>query len=818
MTLFSAGRATQRGLDAKKEDVPGYSQGSSESAQGGEAGTQLGRGAMRGKRAIVREIVTRPPTLQNKRGTSGESAVMQANYFALLSTPDWCLYQYRVDFAPDEERTAVRKGLLKPHRGQLDSFVFDGTILYSRTRMADMEFWSQRQSDNTNVRITIRLVGDMKRGDPHYIQFFNTIMRKCLVALKLELVGRDYFDEQNKMEVPHYRLELWPGYLTSIRQHESNILMCSEVIHKVMRQQTLLDILRGCYNKYKDQYQPYFTERVVGLVVLTDYNNHTYRITDVDYDATPSSTFTLKTGDTVSYRDYYKEKYQIEIRNGHQPMLVTKSKTRDRNAMQAQMVYLVPELCRVTGIDQEMRENFTLMRDLADYTRVNPEARIRRLITFNERLRSEPEISKELSDWNLKLDNKLVTVPARILPSEKIYLAGKRPVSTGNFADWTKELHNKPLFIVTQLKQWTLISPLHSKRYLKEFLQYLSQSALGMGCRIDKPYVVYVDDDRTGTYSSALEHELSTTCPELMFCVVPNNRTERYSAIKKKCILDRPIPSQVLLHKTLTNRNLRTIATKVAIQINCKLGGAPWSIDLVSKNMMVIGFDVCHDPVDKSNDFGAMVASLNENLSRFFTVVNPHTGGEELSTSFAKNVENALIAYRERNKVLPSYIVIYRDGVGEGQIPLVYEQELSRIQVKLNTIYGEASLAVKMAFVIVTKRINTRIFYRNANPPPGTVVDDVITNPLKYDFFIVSQSVRRGTVSPCSYNVIADSTEWRPDHMQRLTYKLCHMYYNWSGTVRVPAPCQYAHKLAYLVAQYLRCSPERKMRDVLYFL
>lgn len=57
------------------------------------------------------------------------------------------------------------------------------------------------------------------------------------------------------MEVPNHRLELWPGYLTSIRQHESNILMCAEVIHKVMRQQTLFDILKDCYFKHKEQYQ-----------------------------------------------------------------------------------------------------------------------------------------------------------------------------------------------------------------------------------------------------------------------------------------------------------------------------------------------------------------------------------------------------------------------------------------------------------------------------------------------------------------------------------------------------------------------------------
>lgn len=64
-----------------------------------------------------------------------------------------------------------------------------------------MEFWSKRESDDVNIRITIRLVGDMKKGDPHYIQFFNIIMRKCLVALKLHLVGRDYFDSENKVSI-----------------------------------------------------------------------------------------------------------------------------------------------------------------------------------------------------------------------------------------------------------------------------------------------------------------------------------------------------------------------------------------------------------------------------------------------------------------------------------------------------------------------------------------------------------------------------------------------------------------------------------------
>ena len=34
-----------------------------------------------------------------------------------------------------------------------------------------------------------------------------------------------------------------------------------------------------------------------------------------------------------------------------------------------------------------------------------------------------------------------------------------------------------------------------------------------------------------------------------------------------------------------------------------------------------------------------------------------------------------------------------------------------------------------------------------------------------------------------------------------LTYKLCHTYFNVAGAISVPAPVQYAHKLAYLVGE-----------------
>jgi aubergine len=148
----------------------------------------------------------------------------------------------------------------------------------------------------------------------------------------------------------------------------------------------------------------------------------------------------------------------------------------------------------------------------------------------------------------------------------------------------------------------------------------------------------------------------------------------------------------------------------------------------------------------------------------------------------------------------------------------VLEHEVQQLKDILAKVYESADTKCQLMFIIVSKRINTRIFANNHNPIPGTVVDDVITLPERYDFFLVSQCVRQGTVSPTSYNVILDEWGLSPDQVQTLTYRFCHLYYNWNGTVRVPALCQYAHKLAFLVGQYIHRAPSNFLERRLYFL
>ena len=48
------------------------------------------------------------------------------------------------------------------------------------------------------------------------------------------------------------------------------------------------------------------------------------------------------------------------------------------------------------------------------------------------------------------------------------------------------------------------------------------------------------------------------------------------------------------------------------------------------------------------------------------------------------------------------------------------------------------------------------------------------------DFFLISQSVNQGTVGPTHYVIVSSGVEaLTKERLYMLTYKLCHMYYNW---------------------------------------
>lgn len=213
-------------------------------------------------------------------------------------------------------------------------------------------------------------------------------------------------------------MQLWPGYLTSIRQHERDILLCAEITNKVMRTDTVFKIMSDLRNNNRNFRDAVNTE-IIGMTVLTDYNNKTYRVDDIDWSKSPKDEFDTKNG-KLSFANYYKNRYQLTIRDMNQPLLMSKAKDKDIRGGRDQMIALIPELCRATGLSENMRNNFRCTKAMSDYTRMVPDKRIQKLLEFNRRLSTTKESAQVLTEWNFQLEKTQVEVTGRILPMQNI--------------------------------------------------------------------------------------------------------------------------------------------------------------------------------------------------------------------------------------------------------------------------------------------------------------------------------------------------------------------------------------------------------------
>jgi aubergine-like protein len=158
-----------------------------------------------------------------------------------------------------------------------------------------------------------------------------------------------------------------------------------------------------------------------------------------------------------------------------------------------------------------------------------------------------------------------------------------------------------------------------------------------------------------------------------------------YDEIKRFLLTEYPIPSQVVLCNTITKgKNLRSIISKVLIQMCAKLGGIPWAVDnlpLMDRPTMICGMDVFHATNLGKKSVLALSASMNTSATTYWsTSVVQDEVGQEASNSLCQGMSNACEAFKRANGSFPERIVFYRDGVGEGQVDGVCKAEINQIK------------------------------------------------------------------------------------------------------------------------------------------
>ena len=258
------------------------------------------------------------------------------------------------------------------------------------------------------------------------------------------------------------------------------------------------------------------------------------------------------------------------------------------------------------------------------------------------------------------------------------------------------------------------------------------------------------------------------------------------------------------------------------MKFNMKLGGINWCLDmskckaLRGKTTMFMGADVVHPPPGAKKNApsaAALVASTEPNPAQFpgTIALQHHPDGSKKSVEMILTLDTMLESRLElwqmnNGGALPEQVVYLRDGVSEGQLQQVLDQEVPLIEKACLKAHQNAGKPIPKLFVQTTqKRHNARLyrpgndssgaFDANGNPLPGLWVDQMIVSNAIDSCYAVHHKGLQGTVVPVQHTRIYDEIGLSVDEYQELTHSLAFLSERSVTSTSLPAPVMYAHLL-----------------------
>jgi eukaryotic translation initiation factor 2C len=224
-----------------------------------------------------------------------------------------------------------------------------------------------------------------------------------------------------------------------------------------------------------------------------------------------------------------------------------------------------------------------------------------------------------------------------------------------------------------------------------------------------------------------------------------------------------------------------------------------WVFD---KPCMLVGIDTSHaEPGSNKKSVAAVVGSINGQASQYACHISAQAPRVEMVAALTEAMFALIKTFREKNlNRLPEHIIVYRDGVGDGQFQEVLDKELPCIR---QALAEHGDLDCKIAFLVCQKRHNTRLVYEERpntfiNCCPGLCVDGSsreksITSAVYNEFYLNSHTAIQGTAKACKYSLVFDEIGMKISELELLTYWSCYLYTRCNRSVSLATPVYYAH-------------------------
>lgn len=556
---------------------------------------------------------------------------------------------------------------------------------------------------------------------------------------------------------------------------------------------------KGNVRKSKDG-QPLTKRKVHTITDLSPFGTHSRNT---------SFNWTNRTGksERITVEEYFRRTYNIKLTTWQAPVVNYGPKDDPK--------WIPSELCTVLPgqlanrlllgnqtramIEFAARRPFqnaeSIVNDGLQVTKINPVAQ---------------GLNTHLKKFGIKVNPNLLTVPGRILPPPALSYRAKTftPVNGAWNLD-TRMLGDKPFRITRPLPSWNCLV-INSGRetiyggmnalndLLAKFRQTLSTCGLSPG-PVQSPIAMNVDwPDLQNRNVKKVQQELSQKLksgfkqkPQFLFIILPDDNAVLYDCIKYVCDVQLGVPNICSIgHKFSKEKGQIQYFSNVALKFNQKLGGINHSLEgnrlqPLDNQTIVFGIDVTHPSpgsADSSPSIAGIVASVDQNFAQYPASIRTQKGRQEMVEELEEMVVERLRLWQKRNQGrLPSKVIVYRDGVSEGQYRIVLETEYPSFVGAFNKLYGAAKKHPKISIVVVGKRHHTRFYptkkedsdQKTGNPQPGTIVDRGVTGEKLFDFFLLAHQGLQGTSKPAHYVVLKDENKLGADQLQSLVSSMC---------------------------------------------
>ena len=161
-------------------------------------------------------------------------------------------------------------------------------------------------------------------------------------------------------------------------------------------------------------------------------------------------------------------------------------------------------------------------------------------------------------------------------------------------------------------------------------------------------------------------------------------------------------------------------------------------------------------------------------------------------------MKERLQEYQKKNGKLPERVIVFRDGVSEGQFDIVLKDEVREIKAAFRSF---KSYSPKLTVTICGKRHHTRFFPtseanadKTSNTKAGTVVDNGVTSVYDFDFYLQAHAGLQGTVRATHYSVIYDENKLGADDIQQGVNDISYLWARATKSVSLIPPAYWADR------------------------